>query len=256
LDRGAHASCAHSHRLYEELCAQARELHALRTQQRVWRLLTTTLRLALPRTPALTSPRLQLAAPPSADETPPRRRRRVVDRKLSRAVAQLRQLCESLSAEAFAQLAPRSVVLILGTSASRPREAYELRLPPLVLEETADSASTVEPPAGHEARGTAVAADVARRVQRCLVQSLVNAPHAPQGALVAPPTLHGPFAVAGALGALLKRCAQASSCLCCFAHHPAMRLRRGRSCRSEPCARRSTSALSRACSALGALADP
>ena len=97
---------------------------------------------------------------------------------------------------------------------------------------------------------------VARRVQRCLVQSLVNAPHAPQGALVAPPTLHGPFAVAGALGALLKRCAQASSCLCCFAHHPAMRLRRGRSCRSEPCARRFTSALSRACSALGALADP
>lgn len=71
----------------------------------------------------------------------------------------------------YAALRSQSVMLVLGASASRPREAYELRL--AVARDGAEQRTV----------GRDAGADAARRATRVLVGALADAPEAHSGAL-------------------------------------------------------------------------
>ena len=91
-----------------------------------------------------------------------RRPRPPGERRLTRAVDKLDTLLDALSEDSFTALRPAAVVFLVGSSATRPREAFEIQLPP------PSSTSAQEPGAG----------EISRRLTRSLVASLLDAPAA------------------------------------------------------------------------------
>jgi hypothetical protein len=92
-----------------------------------------------------------------------RRPRPPGERRLTRAVDKLDKVLDALSEHSLSALRPAAVVFLVGSSATRPREAFEIQLPP------PSSTSAQEPGAGD---------GVSRRVTRSLVASLLDAPAA------------------------------------------------------------------------------